>query len=150
MLLQGGLLQLWPIEPPDALGNGADGPEAEAAAAAAASALPLAELRLGHSSDLITRALPLGREPYLLLGCGSGAVRVAAMVNASGTPVTAARQVRGLTLMPYSSESAQGLRGAPREVRGISKFAISSCKKSSVPSHSLLGCTYALFCLSPP
>jgi hypothetical protein len=44
------------------------------------------------------------REPFLLLGCRSGAVRVAQMVNASGSGVTAARQVRGLKLTSYSSE----------------------------------------------
>jgi hypothetical protein len=45
----------------------------------------------------------LQQEPYLLLGCTSGAVRVAALVNASGD-VVATRPARGLTLMPYTSK----------------------------------------------
>lgn len=44
------------------------------------------------------------QEPYLLLGCTSGAVRVAGLVNASGELVSGTRPVRGLTLLPYSSE----------------------------------------------
>lgn len=43
------------------------------------------------------------QEPYLLLGCRSGAVRVAALVNASGDAVNAARQVRALQLRDYTS-----------------------------------------------
>lgn len=43
------------------------------------------------------------QEPYLLLGCASGTVRVAALVNASGDAVTNARQVRGLQLREHSS-----------------------------------------------
>jgi hypothetical protein len=42
-------------------------------------------------------------EPYVLLGCSSGAVRVAALVNASGDAVTGARQVRALQLREYIS-----------------------------------------------
>ena len=54
-------------------------------------------------------AYGMQREPYLLLGCKSGAMRVAGMVNASGATVTEARQVRALQLMPY-----KGLGGAFR------------------------------------
>lgn len=43
------------------------------------------------------------QEPYLLLGCRSGAIRVAALVNASGDAITAARQVRSLQLRDYTS-----------------------------------------------
>jgi hypothetical protein len=43
------------------------------------------------------------QEPYVLLGCNSGAVRVAALVNASGDAVTGARQVRALQLREYTS-----------------------------------------------
>lgn len=44
------------------------------------------------------------QEPYLLLGCSSGTVRVAALVNASGDAVSGARQVRSLQLREYTSE----------------------------------------------
>jgi hypothetical protein len=46
------------------------------------------------------------QEPYLLLGCSSGTVRVAALVNASGDAVTGPRQVRGLQLREYNSKCA--------------------------------------------
>jgi hypothetical protein len=43
-------------------------------------------------------------EPYLLLGCASGTVRVAALVNASGDAVAGARQIRALQLREHTSE----------------------------------------------
>lgn len=43
------------------------------------------------------------QEPYLLLGCASGSVRVVALVNASGDAVAAARQVRSLQLREHTS-----------------------------------------------
>lgn len=54
----------------------------------------------------------LDLEPYLLLGCTSGNVRVAALVNASGDAVVGARQVRGLQLREYTGE-----RHGPSKVR---------------------------------
>jgi len=70
-----------------------------------ALASPLGRLRLPSSTDdVITHAVPMQREPYIVVGGRSGAVRVAMMTNASGYGVTAARQVRGLKLMPYISE----------------------------------------------
>ena len=44
------------------------------------------------------------QEPYLLLGCVSGAVRVAALVNDAGDPVAGARQARGLLLQEHFSK----------------------------------------------
>jgi hypothetical protein len=54
--------------------------------------------------DSITCVTPLEQQPYLMLGCASGAVRVAVLVNASGAPVMEARQARSLKLMPYLGE----------------------------------------------
>jgi hypothetical protein len=51
----------------------------------------------------------VAQEPFLLLGCSSGAVRVAALVNASGDAVTGARQVRALQLREHTSEHAYTL-----------------------------------------
>ena len=90
---QAGKLQLWAVDHleghSDDGGGGADA--------------PLQELSL-EGGDEITHAAPMQREPFVLLGCRSGAVRVAQMVNASGSGVTAARQVRALKLTAYSSE----------------------------------------------
>jgi hypothetical protein len=60
---------------------------------------PLHVLQL--DGDEITTVVPLKREPYLLLGCLSGNVKVAMLVNSAGAPITEARQVRGLKLMQY-------------------------------------------------
>eukprot|EP00878_Enallax_costatus_P027200 GHUV01029262.1.p1 GENE.GHUV01029262.1~~GHUV01029262.1.p1 ORF type:complete len:638 (+),score=216.01 GHUV01029262.1:649-2562(+) len=61
---------------------------------------PLDTLTVDGDKVCCLAALP--REPYLLLGCSSGSIKVAALVNASGTPVTEARQIRGLQLTQYS------------------------------------------------
>ncbi|KAI8474766.1 MAG: hypothetical protein J3K34DRAFT_490656 [Monoraphidium minutum] len=87
-----GELQLWAVDPE--AGGGSDG-------GGAAPAAPLQQLALG-GGDAVTHAAAMQREPFLLLGCSSGAVRVAHMVNASGAGVTTARQVRALKLTGYS------------------------------------------------
>lgn len=51
------------------------------------------------------------REPYLMLGCSSGTIRVAGLVNASGSTVTEARQVRALKMMAYTSKHAMAHGG---------------------------------------
>jgi hypothetical protein len=93
--MQAGALQLWAV---DRL-PGAEGDPAPPAAASR----PLQQLTL--AGDAVTRAAALPREPYLLLGCASGAVAVALMVGGSGAPAAAGRQVRGLKLLSYESES---------------------------------------------
>jgi hypothetical protein len=60
---------------------------------------PLHVLQL--DGDEITTVVPLKREPYLLLGCLSGNVKVAMLVNSAGAAITEARQARGLKLMQY-------------------------------------------------
>lgn len=103
-------MQLWAVEPLEHLGNrsGGGGGDDDADDDRTAAALPLGELRL-DGGDAVTFASPMDREPYVLLGCRSGAVRVAMMSNASGCAVTVARQVRGLKLMPHSSEWSLGV-----------------------------------------
>lgn len=121
--LQAGKLQLWAVDPLDSHSGGGDGD-------ASAAAAPLQELELGDG-DEITFAAAMQREPFLLLGCRGGAVRVAHMVNASGSGVTAARQVRALKLTHYSSEctyadgyaSCCGGAGGARNTRGGERCA---------------------------
>lgn len=89
---QDGKLQLWSVDRLEILDNDEQG----------SMASPLQQLQLA-GRDAVTYIAAMQQEPYVLLGCLSGAVRVAAMVNASGDVVAAARQVRGLRLMPHKS-----------------------------------------------
>jgi hypothetical protein len=52
------------------------------------------------ADDSITTCFPLPHDPYLLLGCSSGAVRVAGLLSASGDPLGPARPAAHLRLMP--------------------------------------------------
>eukprot|EP00877_Chromochloris_zofingiensis_P001873 jgi/Chrzof1/11687/Cz06g05130.t1 len=61
---------------------------------------PLHSLHL--DDDDVTCVAAMKREPYLMLGCSSGTIRVAGLVNASGSTVTEARQVRALKMMAYT------------------------------------------------
>ena len=81
-------MELWAVDPTSTV---ADDP-----------CQPLHRLQL--QEDSIICIAPMQRDPYVLLGCSSGSIRVAALVNASGTTVTEARQVRMLQIMPYASE----------------------------------------------
>ncbi|GBF90962.1 hypothetical protein Rsub_03817 [Raphidocelis subcapitata] len=100
-----GQIELFQIEAPEAAANADAGVVGAGAAAAgvdaAAPSPPLARLRL-PDGDAAICVEPAAREPFLLVGCRSGAVRVAAAINASGNPAAAARQARGLVLMPYT------------------------------------------------
>ena len=51
-------------------------------------------------------------DPYILLGCESGSVRVVALLDADGAPAPAARPAADLALQPY--------QGKPRGVCGRS------------------------------
>lgn len=64
---------------------------------------PMSVLYLPH--DSITNVAVVPREAYLLLGCDSGALRVAALLNAAGHPVGEARPVSSIRLMPYRGAS---------------------------------------------
>lgn len=48
--------------------------------------------------------LQLPDDPYLLLGCGSGNVRVVGILDAEGQPALGAAQATELSLQPYQSE----------------------------------------------
>jgi hypothetical protein len=63
------------------------------------------------------------QEPYLLLGCSSGTVRVAALVNASGDAVSGARQVRRLQLRDYTSECLR-----PSCTAGLTACCVDTCQ----------------------
>lgn len=65
--------------------------------------LHTASFPAGHSPVQVVCITSFDQEPYVLLSCSSGAVRVAALVNASGDAVTGARQVRALQLREYTS-----------------------------------------------
>lgn len=97
-----GQVQLWAADNSDSASDCADGGPIAAAA-------PLHRLSL-DGGDAVTCAAAMTVEPFVLLGCGSGAVRVALMANASGDAVNAARQVRGLKLLPYTIPATK-LRG---------------------------------------
>lgn len=117
--LQAGELQLWSVDQDQAAAAAdAEAPPGGAAPplsvlsladscdpAAAAAVDAAAHKGGGSGGDAITCAAPLRREPYVLLGCASGAVRVAMVANASGCGVVGARPARGLRLMPYRSGS---------------------------------------------
>jgi hypothetical protein len=102
------LLSVDHLESPKAAGGDSSPADPSSGSAPAALSPPLARLRLpqegGDADDAITYAVAMRREPYVLVGCRGGAVRVVMAANASGAGVTAARQVRALKLMPYSSE----------------------------------------------
>jgi len=74
---------------------------------------PLAALEL-PGGDHVTAAAAMHQEPYVQLGCSSGAVRVAGLVNASGAPVTEARQVRG---------QADALQALSRPISALARLA---------------------------
>ncbi|GIL46335.1 hypothetical protein Vafri_3346 [Volvox africanus] len=60
--------------------------------------------------DKICCVADMARDPYVLLGCASGSLRIAMLVDSSGSPTTLARQARGFTVAPY--------RVRPHEMRG--------------------------------
>eukprot|EP00879_Flechtneria_rotunda_P011333 GHRR01011838.1.p1 GENE.GHRR01011838.1~~GHRR01011838.1.p1 ORF type:complete len:1352 (+),score=605.93 GHRR01011838.1:400-4455(+) len=74
---------------------------------------------LAVQDDKVCRLALLHREPYLLLGCSSGIVRVCGLVNASGVPVAEARQVRGLILMPYFISPQKLLASGPVQLLSV-------------------------------
>jgi hypothetical protein len=63
---------------------------------------PLQELALG-AGDAITSAAALEQEPFVLLGCRSGDVRVALVADAAGAGAAVAHQAHSLALLPYKS-----------------------------------------------
>jgi hypothetical protein len=56
---------------------------------------------LACADDKVTAAAALLPEPYLVLGCASGGLRVAALLDAAGAPADAAREATSLSLQPY-------------------------------------------------
>ncbi|GBF96648.1 hypothetical protein Rsub_09281 [Raphidocelis subcapitata] len=94
-----GELQLWAVE-------ALDDDDDDGAAAGSGAELPLQRLRLG-GGDAITHAVAMERQPFVLLGCRSGAVRVALMADAAGEAVEGARQVHALQLLPHSIPAAK-------------------------------------------
>lgn len=67
----------------------------------AARALPL----LRVAGDRVRWAAPMPRDPYVLLGCSSGTVRVMQMVGAGGgVPATDPRLISGMELLEYAGE----------------------------------------------
>ena len=40
-------------------------------------------------------------QPYVLIGCKSGDLRVGCLVESSGTPVSEGREVKSINLLPY-------------------------------------------------
>ena len=68
---------------------------------------------LACADDKVTAAAALLPEPYVVLGCASGGLRVAALLDASGAPADAAREATSLSLQPYQ-------RARPRTARFLS------------------------------
>ncbi|KAK9908560.1 hypothetical protein WJX75_009693 [Coccomyxa subellipsoidea] len=64
--------------------------------------------------DLITAVEALAKEPYLLLGCASGDIQVAALMGSSNAPALGAREACTLSQMPHtiSTEDIGIARGA--------------------------------------
>ena len=56
--------------------------------------------------DTATAAAALAREPYLLLGCASGALRVAALLGANEQPADPVKPLASIELKPYVGERA--------------------------------------------
>lgn len=54
--------------------------------------------------DKITCVCAMPTDPYLLLGCASGSLRIASMIALSGSPTTRPASVTGFTLAPYRGE----------------------------------------------
>lgn len=54
--------------------------------------------------DTVTAAAALAADPYLLLGCASGAVRVAALLGADGQLAEVASPLASVELKPYTGE----------------------------------------------
>ncbi|GIL71386.1 hypothetical protein Vretifemale_1949 [Volvox reticuliferus] len=52
----------------------------------------------------------MARDPYVLLGCASGSLRIAMLVDGSGSPTNLAHQARGFMVAPY--------RVRPHEMQG--------------------------------
>ena len=52
-------------------------------------------------TDAVTAVAALAPEPYLVLGCRSGGLRVAALLDEAGAPADSAREAVSLSLLPY-------------------------------------------------
>jgi hypothetical protein len=59
--------------------------------------MPPAQVR----GDKLVCVADLSREPYVLLGCSSGALRVAQLADRAGQPAAQPKAVRKLTVAPY-------------------------------------------------
>ncbi|KAK9811618.1 hypothetical protein WJX72_007037 [[Myrmecia] bisecta] len=51
--------------------------------------------------DAVMAVAVMHNDPYVLLGCQSGDIQVAALVDASGEPAVGAREVRSISMTPY-------------------------------------------------
>ena len=60
-------------------------------------------LPAGKGGDEVMVVEPLSEEPYVLLGTRGGTVRVAALLNGSGSPAGGAREASALAAMPHES-----------------------------------------------
>ena len=61
-------------------------------------------------TDAVTAVAALMPEPYLVLGCRSGGLRVAALLDEAGAPADSAREAASLSLLPY--QGAPGCRAS--------------------------------------
>ncbi|EFJ52444.1 R-SNARE, Tomsyn-like family [Volvox carteri f. nagariensis] len=83
-LVAGGFMESWSV----ASGSAADG---------AVRSLGTVKVR----ADKICCVADMARDPYVLLGCSSGSLRIAMLVDAAGSPTTQPLQARGFTVAPY-------------------------------------------------
>lgn len=70
------------------------------------------------SPDTFVSCHPLQHDPYVLLGCASGAMRVAAVLGTEGEPLEPLSPAGGLRVLPYAV-SADGF-GVPEDTALIS------------------------------
>ncbi|KAG2484014.1 hypothetical protein HYH03_017181 [Edaphochlamys debaryana] len=81
---KGGFMESWSV---------ASGPKSEGGVRA------LGTLKVKH--DKVCCVADMARDPYVLLGCASGCLRIAQLVDGQGEPTSQARHARGFGLAPY-------------------------------------------------
>lgn len=60
--------------------------------------------------DKVCCVADLPHDPFVLLGCASGSLRVALLADSGGQPVTQPRAVRKLKVSPYRGTCRPGYR----------------------------------------
>ncbi|GLC57475.1 hypothetical protein PLESTB_001231000 [Pleodorina starrii] len=81
---KGGFMESWSVRS----GSSADG---------GVRSLGIVKVR----GDKICCVADMARDPYVLLGCASGSLRIAMLVDGAGCPTTQPRQARGFAVAPY-------------------------------------------------